>query len=301
MNCSFNSLLIGLSALHGTVAQAIEPAVVYSDYMPKPDNALNRSLAQAEHFPPGSWYDGKYWDIWGERQAVAAEHPELIWYALNDSPSRDAFEGRPVDWTTDAAGNILIFFLDPLGNWNCGYFVIYRRNEKGMLEYVGRVFTGTMIGWFDRREIELQGDGFVLTYRNRCDLPEVQHKFCYDRLEDFVIPEHDFRLSATPSNDRGCCLIICREAAEPHRLFFRLEDKSQPHGVSRMLRTEDGGLYYLPELVCPYGEDSCFYEPKIFLHGFHWVDSDTFRTCGESGTTYTWQILPEGRLRLLGT
>lgn len=300
MNFSLNSLLIGLLSVFCLVAQAIEPDGRYTQSMPKPDNAVNLRMAQAEDFPTRDWYDGKYWDIWGDKRAVPVEQPQLIWYALKDTPpSLKVFDGIPVDWTTDATGDILIFFLDTLGNWNCGYFVIYRRNEKDMFEYVGKVFTGSQIGWFDLTEIELQEDGFVLSYRNRCDLPEVQHKFLYDGLEDFIIPEHDFRLASTPVNDQGCHLVICREAAEPHRLFFRLEDKSDPFGQSRMLRTEDGSLYYLPELVCPYGEDSCFYEPEIFRQGFRWEDSSTFRTYGESGTAYTWQLLPEGGIRLI--
>ena len=121
MSFSLNYLLFGLLSVFCHVAQAIEPDDRYTQYMPKPDNAVNLRMAQAEDFPTRDWYDGKYWDMWGDKRAVPAEQPQLIWYALKDTPpSLKVFDGIPVDWTTDATGDILIFFLDTLGNWNCG-------------------------------------------------------------------------------------------------------------------------------------------------------------------------------------
>ena len=195
MKSFYNSLMMGGMVVAASVLQAIEPTQHESLRMPKPDNVVNRCMAAAEAFPNTGWYDGKYWAIWGDKQPVSAEQPELIWYALWDtapSANDDEWLGRAVDWTTDPSGDVLIIFLDTLGNWNCGYYVVYRRNAENMFEYAGRVFTGSHVGWFDMKGIELQEDGFVLTYRNREDLPTVRHKFRYDKLENFVIPEHDY-------------------------------------------------------------------------------------------------------------
>ena len=235
--------------------------------------------------------------IWEKKESVPAEHPELIWYALSDTASsadENGWFGRVVDWTKDEAGDVLIFYLDPLGNWNCAYYVIYRRNKQNMLEYVGRVFTGTHVGWFDRKGIELQEDGFVLTYLNRRDLPTVCHKFLYNKTEDFVIPFHDFAIAASSANGQGQKLVICC-TPEPKRWLLRLEDS--PYS-SRLLRNADGSIYYLPESVEVHSEKSRFFCRKSVFgkpaYGFRWLNSTSFRAQGmDSGRIYTWKLRPE--------
>ena len=306
MKTIFNSLMTGGLFVAAAMSQAIEPTQHESLRMPKPDNAVNRCMAAAEAFPNTGWYDGKYWAIWGDKQPVSVEHPELIWYALWDTaPSANEAEwlGRAVDWTTDPAGEVLIIFLDTLGNWNCGCYVVYRRNAENMFEYAGRVFTGSHVGWFDMKGIELQEDGFVLTYRNREDLPTVRHKFLYDKLENFVIPEHDYHLSSSPANERGQQVILCREAGEGRRCLFRLANTSDPTEGSVLLRQADGSIYYLPEGVNMSSEDSWYYRQEkntaLRPYAFRWLSAEQFRAYADDGSWYTWRLLPDNRIELI--
>lgn len=279
-----------------SVAQALEPPQHTSMCMPKPDNEVNRRMAAAENFPNTGWYDGKYWDIWGDKQPVSAEEPELIWYALSDTAPIAAVNdwlGRVTDWTTDAEGNVLIFFLDPVGNWNCGYYVIYRRNAENKFEYVGRVFTGSHIGWWDLKGIELHEDGFSLTYLNNADLPSVQHKFLYDKLEDFEIPEHDAQLATGPLNEVGQKIILCKAAGEEGKWLFRMQESMARPYSTKLLRQADGGIYYLSEPVRMNGDK----QPYCF----RWIDDKTFTSYAEDGSRYTWRLLPDYRIEVTET
>ena len=306
MKSFYNSLMMGGMVVAASVSQAIEPTQHESQRMPKPDNAVNRLMAAAEAFPNTGWYDGKYWAIWGDKQPVPAEHPELIWYALWDtapSANEDEWLGRAVDWTTDPSGDVLIIFLDTLGNWNCGYYVVYRRNAENMFEYAGRVFTGSHVGWFDMKGIELQEDGFVLTYRNREDLPTVRHKFLYDKLENFVIPEHDYRLSTGPANERGQQVVLCRTTGAEKHWIFRLENTTDRTSVSVLLRNADGSIYHLPEAVNMSSADSWYYRQEqntpLRPYAFRWLSAEQFCAYAEDGSWYTWRLLPDNRIELV--
>ncbi|MBQ4594124.1 MAG: hypothetical protein IJA81_05805 [Akkermansia sp.] len=175
---------------------AITPRNTVTEELIKPDNAVNRQLAAA----PGSleslpgWYDGKYWSIWADKKHVPAESVEEIWYALADAPIPGSGQkrkdflrySRPADWTTDEAGNVLLIFVDPVGNWNNGYYVIYRRNDRDMFEYSGVVHVGSHIGGW-KNEIEFVKEGFILTFNNIKGRPPIRHLFRYDNPEDFCI------------------------------------------------------------------------------------------------------------------
>ena len=189
-----------LALLTSATAQAITPRNSVTEELIKPDNAINRHLAAA----PGSleslpgWYDGKYWSIWAEKTPIPATSVEEIWYALADGPVPETRQKktdflrycRPADWTTDEAGNVLLFFVDPVGNWNNGYYVIYRRNDRDMFEYTGAVHVGSHIGCW-KNEIEFVKEGFILTFDNIQGQPAIRHLFRYDNLEDFCIPSNN--------------------------------------------------------------------------------------------------------------
>jgi hypothetical protein len=189
-----------LALLASATAHAITPRNSVTEELIKPDNAINRHLAAA----PGSleslpgWYDGKYWSIWAEKKLVPAASVEEIWYALADSPVPGTGQKktdflkfcRPADWTTDETGNVLLFFVDPVGNWNNGYYVIYRRNDRDMFEYTGAVHVGSHIGCW-KNEIEFVKEGFILTFDNIQGQPAIRHLFRYDNLEDFCIPSNN--------------------------------------------------------------------------------------------------------------
>ena len=188
-----------LALLASATAHAITPQNSVTEELIKPDNAINRHLAAA----PGSleslpgWYDGKYWSIWAEKKLVPAASVEEIWYALADSPVPGTGQKktdflrfcRPADWTTDEAGNVLLFFVDPVGNWNNGYYVIYRRNDRDMFEYTGAVHVGSHIGCW-KNKIQFAKEGFILTFDNIQGHPAIRHLFRYDNLEDFCIPRN---------------------------------------------------------------------------------------------------------------
>ncbi|MBQ8479176.1 MAG: hypothetical protein IJ503_02180 [Akkermansia sp.] len=291
-----NYLTVSALMFCASIAQALEPSQHPSLCMPKPDNEVNRRMAAAENFPNTGWFDGKYWDIWGSSKPVPAEQPELIWYALCDTAPlgvEDKWLGRVTDWTTDAEGNVLIFFVDPVGNWNSGYYVVYRRNAQNMFEYVGRVFTGSHIGWWDMKGIELHVDGFSLTYLNNSDLPTVQHKFLYDKLEDFVIPRHDEQIATGPLNDNGQSIILCRAAGEPKRWLFRMQESMARPYSTKLLRQEDGSIHYLSEPVRMKGDNPPYC--------FRWLDANTFTSYAEDGSRYTWRLLPGYRIELTET
>lgn len=189
-----------LALLTSATAHAITPRNSVTEELIKPDNAINRHLAAA----PGSleslpgWYDGKYWSIWAEKTPIPATSVEEIWYALADEPVPETRQKetdflrycRPADWTTDEAGNVLLFFVDPVGNWNNGYYVIYRRNDRDMFEYTGAVHVGSHIGCW-KNEIEFVKEGFILTFDNIQGQPAIRHLFRYDNLEDFCIPSNN--------------------------------------------------------------------------------------------------------------
>ena len=189
-----------LALLASATAHAITPRNTVTKELIKPDNAVNRQLAAA----PGSleslpgWYDGKYWSIWAEKTPIPATSVEEIWYALADEPVPETRQKktdflrycRPADWTTDEAGNVLLFFVDPVGNWNNGYYVIYRRNDRDMFEYTGAVHVGSHIGCW-KNEIEFVKEGFILTFDNIQGQPAIHHLFRYDNLEDFCIPSNN--------------------------------------------------------------------------------------------------------------
>ena len=188
-----------LFAMIAASTHAITPRNSVTEELMKPDNALNRHLAAA----PDSgetlkgWYDGKYWNIWAEKKPVPAASVEEIWYAMADSPSPESGHRktdffrfcRPADWTTDAAGNVLLIFADPVGNWNNGYYVIYRRNHQDMFEYTGVVHVGSHLGCW-KNEIEFVKEGFILTFNNNNGQPAIRHLFRYDHPENFCIPRN---------------------------------------------------------------------------------------------------------------
>ena len=189
-----------LALLTSATAQAITPRNSVTEELIKPDNAINRHLTAApdsmETLP--GWYDGKYWSIWTDKKPVPSESVEEIWYALADAPIPGSRQketdflsfSRPADWTTDKAGNVLLFFVDPVGNWNNGYYVIYRRNERDMFEYSGAVHVGSLIGSW-KNEIEFVDEGFFITFENNKGEPVIRHLFRYDNLEDFCITRNN--------------------------------------------------------------------------------------------------------------
>ncbi len=306
MKTFFNSLMICASFAACSLSLAIEAKQHVSQCMPKPDNAVNRRLSAAEDFPNTGWYDGKYWSIWADKQPVPAEHPELLWYALCDTaPSANDSEwiGRVEDWTTDSSGDVLIFFLNTLGNWSCGCYVVYRRNAQNMFEYAGRVFTGSLVGWFDMKGIELQKDGFVMTFLNHEDLPTIRHKFLYNNLADFVVPEHDYQVAVSPENERGQHVILCRMAGDDGKWLFRLADATSCSVGSVLLRNADGGIYHLPERVMMSGENSAYFrhEQNVALrpYAFRWLSAEQFRAWADDGSWYTWRLLPDNRIELV--
>lgn len=188
-----------LAVVITATTHAITPRNSVTEELVKPDNAINRHLAAApdcgEALP--GWYEGKYWSIWAEEKPVPAASVEEIWYAMADGPIPETGQKktdflrfcRPADWTTDAAGNVLLFFVDPVGNWNNGYYVIYRRNDRDMFEYKGAVHVGSHIGCW-RNEIEFVEEGFILTFDNLQGQPPIRHLFRYDKLEGFCIPRN---------------------------------------------------------------------------------------------------------------
>lgn len=173
------------------VARGIEPKPLGVE-LSKPDNAVNRHLRAAQAFPPKGWYDGKYWHIWAEKKAVPAHAPELIWYALHDAPpveeptTAQRLPGRPTDWSTDDAGKYLIFFVDPMGNWNNGHFVIYRRNEQHCYEFVGSVWVGARRGYWSKH-IQVAQDGFTLHFVDAHTGTSRSHKFYFNNLRGFCL------------------------------------------------------------------------------------------------------------------
>lgn len=176
---------------------AITPRNSVTEELVKPDNAINRHLAAAPDFGESlqGWYDGKYWSIWAEKKPVPAASVEEIWYALADTPVAESGQKktdflrfcRPADWTTDESGNVLLFFVDPVGNWNNGYYVIYRRDDRDMFQYTGVVHVGSHIGVW-KNEIEFVEEGFILTFNNLRGQPAIRHLFRYDNPENFCIP-----------------------------------------------------------------------------------------------------------------
>ena len=158
--------------LVSATTHAITPRNTVTEELIKPDNAINRRLSAAPDLenPLSGWYDGKYRSIRADKKPVPAVSVEEIWYALADSPvpgtdqnEADIFRFcRPADWTTDETGNVLLIFIDPVGNWNNGYYVIYRRNERDMFEYTGVVHVGSHIGCWNNK-IEFVEEGFILT------------------------------------------------------------------------------------------------------------------------------------------
>ena len=178
---------------------AITPRNTVTEELIKPDNAINRHLSAAPDIenPLSGWYDGKYRSIRADKKPVPAASVEEIWYALADSPVTETGQNetdifrfcRPADWTTDEAGNVLLIFIDPVGNWNNGYYVIYRRNERDMFEYTGVVHVGSHIGCWNNK-IEFVEEGFILTFNNIQGKPAMRHLFRYDNPEDFCIPRN---------------------------------------------------------------------------------------------------------------
>ena len=158
----------------------------------KPEHAVNHHLRAAQPFPPKGWCDGKYWHIWAEKKAVPAHAPELIWYALHDAPpveeptTTQRLPGRPTDWTTDDTGTHLIFFVDPIGNWNNGHFVIYRRNEHHCYEFVGSVWVGVRRGYWSEH-ILIEKDGFTLHFVDAGTGTSRSHKFYFNNLRGFCL------------------------------------------------------------------------------------------------------------------
>lgn len=190
------SLLVAIVA---ATTHAITPRNSVTEELIKPDNAINRHLSAAPDVGEAlqGWYDGKYRSIWAEKKPVPAASVEEIWYAMADSPVPETGQKktdilrffRPADWTTDEAGNVLLIFVDPVGNWNNGYYIIYRRNDRDMFEYTGTVHVGSHIGCW-KNEIEFVEDGFILTFDNIQGQPAIRHLFQYDNPEDFCIPRH---------------------------------------------------------------------------------------------------------------
>ena len=190
------SLLVAIVA---ATTHAITPRNSVTEELIKPDNAINRHLTAAPDVGETlqGWYDGKYRSIWAEKKPVPAASVVEIWYAMADSPVPETGQKktdilrffRPADWTTDAAGNVLLIFVDPVGNWNNGYYIIYRRNDQDMFEYTGTVHVGSHIGCW-KNEIEFVEDGFILTFDNIQGQPAIRHLFRYDNPEDFCIPRH---------------------------------------------------------------------------------------------------------------
>lgn len=275
-----NTLLMSAFAAVCMCAYAIEPQGGEVGLLAKPDNAVIRALAAAENFPTAGWYDGKYRSLWTEKRSVPAADVAQIYYALADTaPEGSEWMGCVRDWTTDAAGDVLLFYVDGMGNWVSGYFVVYRRNSKGEFEYTCTVHTGSEIGkWAP--EVRFSAAGFTLTYVNDEDIPAVQHTFDYHRPEPFFVRAPDFNVGISRANARGERIAQNALTENDSVCLFKICRGAQ----SYYLRGEDGEPYYLPE--------------RVQMSTLRWLSDDRFVASSLEGErSYIWQLMPGNRIR----